>query len=67
MFNNEKPDKDVTISGNQVEANISPRVTIPDITGDSVILEANIPKDKYAIESNKNPIIEVMYVGISGT
>ena len=65
-FINEKLDNESTIVGSQVEANTNATVNIPDTIGDSVILDANNPKDMYDIDSNKNPNIDVKYVGISG-
>ena len=65
-FINEKLDNSSTIIGSQVEANTNATVNIPETIGDSVILEANNPNDIYDIDSNKNPNIDVKYVGTSG-
>lgn len=62
----DSPDKLLTKYGNHVDANTIANVNIPDIIGDSVILEANTPNDIYVIDSNINPNIDVKYVGISG-
>ena len=62
----EKPDNASIKYGNHVDANTNPNVNIPDIIGDSVKLDERIPKDIYAIDNNKNPNIDVKYVGISG-
>ena len=63
---NEKLDNDSTIVGSQVDANTNATVNIPETIGDSVILDANNPNDIYDIDNNKNPNIDVKYVGTSG-
>ena len=65
-FINEKLDNDSTIVGSQVDANTNATVNIPETIGDSVILDANNPNDMYDIDNNKNPNIDVKYVGTSG-
>ena len=63
---NEKLDNDSTMVGSQVDANTNATVNIPETIGDSVILDANNPNDIYDIDNNKNPNIDVRYVGTSG-
>jgi len=65
-FINEKLDNSSTIVGSHVDANTNATVNIPETIGDSVILDANNPKDMYDIDNNKNPSIDVKYVGTSG-
>lgn len=60
-------DKLVTIYGSHVVPNTNANVIIPDTIGDSVKLEENIPNPTYTRESNKNPNIDVKYIGIFGT
>ena len=49
-----------------VDPNTNPNDSIPEIIGESVKLDASIPNEIYVPESNKNPNIDVKYVGISG-
>lgn len=62
----DNPDRLDTKYGSHVEINTIVKVKIAAIIGDDVMLDASIPNDIYVIASNKNPNIDVKYVGISG-
>ena len=55
----EKSDKVSTKYGIHVDAKTNANVNIPAIIGDSVRLDAKIPKEMYTHDSNKNPNAEV--------
>ena len=64
---NDKSDKLSIRDGIHVDVNTTANVIIPDIIGDSVKLDDNIPTDMYVIESSINPNIDVKYIGTFGT
>ena len=60
-------DKLFTKYGIHVNAKTAAKVSIPDIIGDSVILDANTPIEIYVHDNSIKPNIDVKKIGILGT